>query len=312
MHLASRAHLGVAAAVLLGGTVVAVQWPRPAATSAADIEIPSIEPVVVDRPVVKHADYCRRELVYADQTRMLVLQTFDATGHVTEKRVYGNGQLESRVEREYDGAGRLIRETEHAAAGKRGVTTYRYDAAGRRVEEIRRRPSSQVPMIITYRYDRAGRETEVLEDLDGDGTPDSARLETYNARGHLATVRHHADPATRRGGELERYAYDGDQLVSITLPARSDMPSMPHVTSYRYDARGRLASQNSAELEVVYFYDAADRLIEAHLSPVDPDHGGYRAHTFRYDAAGNLLESQTLDGFGRKPLATDTYSYDCW
>jgi RHS repeat-associated protein len=216
---------------------------------------------------------------------------YDEAGHGAGKGVLTSvTELSGSESRSYDAAGRVSSVTK-CVSGVCYTLAYGYDAAGRLARVTY--PDGE---IVTYGYDAQGRVRSV-------GGYVSAL--TYNARSQLLT-------ASYANGTTSSYTYaDARQwLTGVTVASSA---GTLYQASYGYDAGGRVASMSSSTnpmSNLSYAYDALGRLTGV---------SGSQAHSFTYDAVGNMTSNTQLGGYQyadathRHAVTTagsGTYTYD--
>jgi RHS repeat-associated protein len=201
---------------------------------------------------------------------------YDDVGFVRAKQ-YSDGTKTSYV---YDALRRLVEANEPGAA-----VAFEYDADGNILKE------TQNDQVISYSYDAAGNCTQLRTPA---GTERSFQ---YDTRRRVIAIE---DPQC---GRFE-FAYDEtDHLRSIVYPNNAKLwleydghGKLAHqyvewnfrrllAREYRYDKRGRLHEAKLEQGVRRYEYDAVEQL----LGVV----GAGAQERYRYDAAGNLIESDS-------------------
>ncbi len=224
---------------------------------------------------------------------------------------------------EYDGSGRLIKETD----GLGHEMSYTYDASGNRLTQstTRTTPNGVETLTTTYEYDKLGR---LLKTTDPDTTftrtvydevgrqkeshdklgrvtkyeyDDMGRLvlstypdltteqTTYDGEGHRLTFKN-------RAGRVTKFTYDKlGRRTKTTYPDET-------FTENVYDSAGRLKETKDARGNTTFYgYDAAGRRTSVKV----PLGGGAFAETvFTYDANGNQKTVRDAN------LHAVTYEYD--
>ena len=173
-----------------------------------------------------------------DAERQRVAYAYDAGGRVVGMRTLGEISVTDRYVR--DDAGRLLESVREGG----GRTSYRYDAEGRRVEEVRRTEDGTVLGTTTWEHGPHGPTRETRS--DGGGRVRWVFELRYDAGGRLAErvtreanavrgISHSHAPQPGR----EVYAYrDGGRTVETESFAPDGAPRGRKVE--RFDARGRL------------------------------------------------------------------------
>jgi|GEM_PF-3344609 len=186
----------------------------------------------------------------------------------------------------YDSYGRIVREE----AGKE-LRVHRYDEAGLLVETTTTFEDS-APVVTRYTTDARGLVvvSRRVVDYGEDGGPMLvAGVNTYDARGRL--VKEASIDAS--GANHVTYAWDGQRLVGSDhdYPDSDEFCSPTPPVKHEEDAQGRIIRQE--------FRDTPE-LCE-----------GQRDETWRYDAAGNLVEHRVKSLDGNEDSVT-TFDYGCW
>jgi len=230
----------------------------------------------------------------------VISMEYDAKGRLMARTTAANTPVASTKHMTYDGAGRLISETDPAGRtvlynyDKRGrrtqtttalnhSTTVVYDAVGRKLSE-----TDAAGNVTQWTYDSLGRGL-TKTDANGETT-----TREYDAAGHLITL-------TDAKGDVHRFEYDlmGNQTALIYPDGSKE--------SSTYDTSGlTLSFTNRSGATRTFEYDNRGREIHSEWSD------GTQAVTKAYDAAGRMtLEdngvsriSFTYDASGR--LASQT------
>lgn len=262
-------------------------------------------------------DWRGNVIAETDQAGNTTRYAHDLAGQQTAVTVAEGTPVAATTFYVYDGAGRLIRQTDPLGRN----TVYTYDPVGRLIQVSR-------PMgnITTYEYNAASQRI-ATHDANGYDT-----LYFYDVRGRLilgvyedstdASVTY--DDAGRLASHTDQdnltttYAYDNaGRLISVRSPIHQ-LPNLP-TASYTYDTVGNLTSIMDARGNVTSFqYDALNQ----QTRKTWPDN---TYETYGYDAVGNLtqhvLAVGTLDevthGFQYNAMnrltqatyGTQTYSY---
>lgn len=273
-----------------------------------------------------------RLVAYTDPAGKETRYTRDALGNLTALSKPG-GATETFA---YDATNRLIRHTD--AMGR--ATSYRYDAVGNMVErglpdgtiircrhdELGRLTTVHAPDDeVTFKYDPSGRLIEARnrnahyvyahDKLDRITSVEFRHvgrrlLYTYDAAGNRSSVALDSEEPTVFGHDA------GGRLIRIQIPRAGTL-------GFEYDASGRLIRKSYPNgLRTVYRYDVlghvsrmetlgqSDTLVSTIRYTSDPgglklarDEMGASLVSYRYDAAGQLLEMSGADG-------VVTYLYD--
>ncbi|HEY5723948.1 MAG TPA: LysM peptidoglycan-binding domain-containing protein [Allosphingosinicella sp.] len=207
----------------------------------------------------------------------------------------------------YDRRGLLKSETRDSAGGLQLLTSFGYDAFGRRTSETD--PALELRKTA---YDRIGR---VVSRTDA---ANAVERFTYDARGNMLT-------STDRTNKVTTYTYDRfNRKVTMTTPEgltittirnahgeRTDVtqtvmivpgpaPDVTTTTTYGYDKNGNLKTVTDAAGQRVNNYDKAGRLFE------EIDGRGIKT-SYSHDAANRIVTRKVDDG-GLN--LTTTYEYD--
>ncbi len=194
-----------------------------------------------------------------------------------------------------------------------GVTsTYSYDTLSR-LENLEHSRSGSVLAAYDYTVNAVGDRTRVDH-------PDGSRVEyTYDARRRLLKESHFAAGGTRVFEQSYSYDAVGNRLSATDL-AGSTLSYSYNVldqlltvgdTSFSYDPRGNLQSQNVAGAVTTYTFDPENQLAEV-STPGETIRFGYDAlgeRLFRADASGQtnfLVDSNSLTGVSQVLADFDT------
>ncbi len=232
--------------------------------------------------------------------------TYDSRGNTTSWRGPGGGVTTY----EYDGRDRLVTVTDPVG----GVTTHAYDELGSRTST-----TDANGRTTRYAYDGLGRLLSERRPLGGEDqrvydeagqlvayTDFDGRRTTYEYDPNGALLARTADGepremATRTASGLRARYEDGLGVTTWAYDARGRLAE--HVTAagdvlaYTYDEAGRLARRVSPVGVVSYHYDAAGRLSRV----TDPAGGSTR---YGYDVGGNLGSVERPNG------VVTTFAYD--
>lgn len=235
----------------------------------------------------------------------------------------------------YDASGHVLREEDDTDADGTPdiVITSTYDDQGHRTHtETDRGADGSVDESATFTFED-GRLVREETDEDGDGTPDSVHVLTYDDQGRLVREEYDDDgngrtdrvqelsydegsehPARREQG-FERRTYEYDEAGHLTREVISSRTRrrrryrVQSVVVYEYDPEGRrtLEEYQTPSGEVTtynrYAYDARGSMVR-----VESD-GDVTTTAITYDEAGNPLREE-IDEVGDKRL--ETFSYDCF
>ncbi|PKN57506.1 MAG: hypothetical protein CVU56_10930 [Deltaproteobacteria bacterium HGW-Deltaproteobacteria-14] len=185
----------------------------------------------------------------------------------------------------YDSYGSLVRE-----ATADSVRNHRYDAAGNLLETVTTWKDAP-PVTSTYTTDARGLIVASRELIgDDDGAPTLvAAVNTYDARGRLVRE----SSIGPEGVHHVTYQWKGQRLVASDhdFPDSDEFCAPTPPIKHEEDAQGRTIREEFRETPGMCEDD--------------------RDETWRYDAAGNLVEHRvhTLSG---EPDVVTTYEYGCW
>ncbi|MDO8586316.1 MAG: cysteine peptidase family C39 domain-containing protein [Armatimonadota bacterium] len=215
--------------------------------------------------------------------------TYDDDGNKTSVSTrFGTTQYQ------YDIASRLARVDSPA-----GAFTFRYNAAGQRIEQIG--PASKT----LYRYDSKGRLVSV-RNLHPDDSPITTHDYVRDSLGNPVQVMEYDGT----GNSRTYYQYDAlDRLVSETRTGGA----APYHYHYTYDWAGnRLTRTDGTGQTIAYSYDEANRMRTAGAATFEYDDNGNTLNK----TEGSLVTSYQWDSRNKLVRAdlpgaeTITYSYD--
>jgi YD repeat-containing protein len=225
-----------------------------------------------------------------------------------------DGIPDAVISRTFDSAGRPLTEDSHRDDAPDRRKTFDYDGAGRLIRETHSLRTGKTISVTTHRYDRAGHEIEIAIDENADGKADWITYKTYDGQGRLATMRENVKAGTARRGVGTWYRYDAkDRLV--LMKQDNDGDGSPNLeTAHTYNDRGQLVEKHShwyepgmAEEVFTYTYDSAGRLLG------ETDRYGF-TWVHHYDSNGRLIDKvrevppKLPD---RTPMIRITYDYNC-
>jgi YD repeat-containing protein len=209
----------------------------------------------------------------------------------------GNGM---RTEFTYDAVGRLASEVRASnSAGQSSTTSYRYNAAGLRIEVIRA-DGTALASTTRYTYDALGRLSKTIDPrgvalAEGVGDWEKAERARLGYASDLSTLTAEARAATQ-AVLLDRYAteirYDDagrvKQIVRQVGSATSNVTSTL-IDSTEYDVFGNAVKMTDARGYSRYqVFDKLDRVVQ------EIDAESY-LNVYTYDAFDNRLNSLRLD-----------------
>jgi len=283
-----RGRLALVAALV--AAVVGAADRESAAIRAAELELRVPEDATAARLPVRYPGACRTEVEFFEhKLQSVAFNIFDPHGRVRATLLMQGNRHTGTSWNQYDADGQVVREGWHFLDSGSSVSSFRYDRAGHKVEE--------------------------LHDLDADGRPDELSINVYDRDGRLVTRRSHVDPQDRTGGDRTTYAYDGGRLVFERLYSDDGRPAF--YVRYKHNDRGLVveeeshwypteARQHEPRFVHRFTYDAEDRMLFKHVIG-----GAGLTFAYRYDEAGNPTSYETRRADGTV-TCRETYHYDCW
>jgi YD repeat-containing protein len=250
-----------------------------------------------------------RRVIVTDFHGETTTSQYDTLGRVVTT-TFPDGSSQSYT---YTSSGQIA-----AVTDRHGTTQYQYDSDERLTsvtdangatisytyDDFGRTQTVTTPSGTTnYGYDTYGRLTSVI-DADGAET-----RYTYDEHGNKATMMY-------PNGTITEYGYDTlNRLISVET--RTMTNDLLAAYTYTLDAKGQRTHVEEQPIgrRIDYEYDAADRLIEEHIS--DPVLGN-RTISYTYDPVGNRLtkdDNGVLTAYSddNDRLLTETgsaYTYD--
>ena len=215
-----------------------------------------------------------------------MLSSKDANGNITSYEYDLNGNCVRKttpdglvMEMTYDSQNRMLTASAVVDENTRYTVSYQYDALGRLASY-----TDEEGNVFTTEYDSMGNVTAVS---DANGV--SFTRTQYDAAGNVIKT-------TNAANSVTEYSYDNrNNLTGIISDKGADTQS---VTSYTYDAFGRIISVSDAENGVTSAtYDNIGNI----LSITDPNGG---TTTYKYDSMNRMTES--VNAIGSK----NTYTYN--
>jgi YD repeat-containing protein len=278
---------------------------------------------------------------------------YDAMGNVTMTKAWGPGATDSDspARMSYDALGRLtaVIDATHKIGDGYGLTTYRYNLAGKVVQQTQYAKGSVSaadpdPAAISVddrttktEYDEQGNAIHVV---DPEGVSqyfayDKRGLQTdswYIGQGLSYTKDAAFGQFTRTYDELGRIVTDSYQSVIQQYNAFGEMTGKQQgtdITFYEYDAAGRTWRTNQGGRDEIYVYDLLGRRT-AVVTSDGADSYNYDIKTYtvstanatsisdyyldrveyKYDAEGNVIRETARSRGGNLPVTT--YVYDRW
>lgn len=223
----------------------------------------------------------------------------NATGRTDHEQTYtappnGNaptpnaGDTGRKANAEYDGNGRLVKETDPSG----NVTTHEYDDRGNETKTVENQGTSQERVKET-KHDKADRVTESIDALG------IVTRYVYDKNGNVKEL---IEAAGRADQRKTLYDYNNlNQLIRQT-------DALGNVNEYRYDAFGNKIGQTlakgKAEERVESFeYDGNNQLVKQ-------TNGEGEVTRFEYDGAGNQTKVITAEGLPEERERTFEYDRD--
>jgi RHS repeat-associated protein len=194
----------------------------------------------------------------------------------------------------YDGAGRLISDTDASGAVHRNV----YDDAGKVIQEsVAKKSTSPDQVVKTAKYDLAG---QVLSETDAN---DNTTSYVYNALGSVRSVTLPGDSTIPKNVITRQY----DKIGRFT----NQQDLMGHVDLYAYDPDGRELShteQGKNGKESLTTRKMFDKV--GNMRFETDRNGSTQEHI--YDKLGRLVQTNlnVSDLTGTKTMHTNKYTYD--
>ena len=196
----------------------------------------------------------------------------------------------------FDGAGRPVAEAlllDGDSRQEQPLGSWRYDALGQRVEEVRvdYLPEGERFLTATYAYNAWGNASRVSR-ADG-----SVQIDEYDPRLHRRVT------GVEGGERLETYFNEHHQPVLVN---RVDtLGQETQVESRTYDGLGRCLSRldignNCTE----YFYDLFDRVVRTLETPADGSPAREKIMVYAPGTSEQLVQSISVDG---KQVGSRTY-----
>jgi YD repeat-containing protein len=204
---------------------------------------------------------------------------------------------------EYDLMGNMIRSIDRAGRAKNFI----YAANGKLLSQTwEGAGTGGQDRVFTYSYNDAdqvtsiaeGETTQITRTYDG-----AARLSSETVSGLAVSFGYdgsqNINSVTYPSGTVAGYVYDARNQLSQIKQNNSLIIQLSH------DADGRVVKKELGNgLEEIYTYDAASRLTQMELRSIQNPANVLLHHNYGYDAVGNRIYTQYLDGTG------DVYAYD--
>lgn len=225
--------------------------------------------------------------------------SLDGQGNLLESTDTPVDQRKSQItDYEYDAKDQLIRQTD--AEG--GVVEFRYDGAGNRI--LLQDP---VGNITTWVYDNLNRVAEERDPFFNDGRtiaeavvaleqPSGADCDSNTGAEHV-TLRCYDEDGNEtekidRNARRSEYDYDHAGRLTAERWYEADTDSLVRTITFSYDIVGNMLTADDPDSSYAFTYDALNRLISADNNPDGSLDVPRVVLTYRYDAAGNVIETQ--------------------
>ncbi|MBC7247849.1 MAG: RHS repeat-associated core domain-containing protein [Actinobacteria bacterium] len=242
------------------------------------------------------------------ETRQVVTKyAYDPSGNRTLERPPGSGP---GTRREYDLAGRVVKETDPSGAVKR----YSYDLAGNLTGEIVEKWEGG-EIVTTHAYDALSREVMVTRPNPDDPSSPILTSYSYGANAKRAETYEEKNPSLKKAVD---YLYDP---LGRLLSEKRHYEGGVAETLRAYDRCGNEVSLREPDTaEKVKEYDLAGRLLKVTARGVDlgerdgqgePMLRDLTLEEYAYDPAGRKASSRAPYGSGASWEGTlTTYAYD--
>ena len=222
-----------------------------------------------------------------------------------------DGIADAVIERKFDADGRGVWERWERKDAPLRTAVFGYDARGLLAREDVRveKPERRLAWFETYEYDEAGRRTAESLDEDADGKPDWRTETDYGEHGPTAQ-REQIEVATGRVLLNRWYEYDDDGALTIEKVDNDGDGTVNLHIDHEYADDGRLAKKtrhwmdNDYISEVSTFdYDADGRVVAENTK--------LATTAYTYDSAGNLLTEERIHPSTGSVSTRTTYDYGC-
>jgi uncharacterized delta-60 repeat protein/RHS repeat-associated protein len=268
--------------------------------------------------LIRRTDRNGRVIVYTyDEEQRLVSECWydtaaDADATVNPRNV---------IQFVYDADGRLASESDFFS-----LTSYTYDAAGRRTSETTTRVN--VPTVtLQTQYDESGNRTSSAAIVGG--VADFQTDYVYDAFGRVIGISQHGQDGGNpvatidvglsydQNGQVQTIDRSLDTQLVVTSQFTYDAQGRPIGLVHRqgetilatytwsYDAAGRLVDMTTADSTAHYTYDEVDQLTGATYTGNAP-----ADESFTYDLNGNRVGNGYVIGPNNQLLSDGTYRYE--
>lgn len=196
----------------------------------------------------------------------------------------------------FDGAGRPVAEAlllDGDSRQEQPLGSWRYDALGQRVEEVRvdYLPDAERFLTTTYAYNAWGN-TSRINRADG-----SVLIDEYDPRLHCRVT------GVEGGERLETYLNEHQQPVLVNRV--DSLGQVTQVESRTYDGLGRCLSRlDVGNNRTEYFYDLFDRVVRTLETPADGSPAREKVMVYAPGTSERLVQSIRVDG---KLVGSRTY-----
>lgn len=217
---------------------------------------------------------------------LVQLEKRDEEGRlILEEKYYGDGTIESRIERTFNEKGlpQLQREFSGVSSAPDQETTYRYSAAGRLEEATIKYQDGS----FTYRkftHDEAAN-SETINIVDEDGEYEGKEFRKYDSEGRILAEVIHDDSGKLEEDVTREYDEHGLILSRITV-----FPDDYKTTEQ-------------------FLYERNDQGLILHRRIVDEEEKLLRADEFDYDEKGNTIR-HTAQDFNQGWAIVDEWTYN--
>ncbi len=228
---------------------------------------------------------------------------YDPAGNLTVMKDYryteAGGLLYRYTQRQYDGFGRMIGESEIDCSGSEPTEeelasrriSYTYDDNNRLTEVTYPEGFDSQVSKLAYVYGDYGR-LQKIQAVTAAGTKD-LRIYTYDAMGYVATIQDDRSGLGGTGYTLKSYSYDRlERPISITVTDSEKSGEVEKYT-YAYDKNGQIVTETKKN-----FYP------ESGIGRID------KTWEYTYDPLGRLLTTIVTDNQSGEVKTQKAYTYD--
>lgn len=228
---------------------------------------------------------------------------YDPAGNLTVMKDYryteAGGLLYRYTQRQYDGFGRMIGESETDCSGSEPTEeelasrriSYTYDDNNRLMEVTYPEGFDSQVSKLAYVYGDYGR-LQKIQAVTAAGTKD-LRIYTYDAMGNVATIQDDRSGLGGTGYTLKSYSYDRlERPISITVTDSEKSGEVEKYT-YAYDKNGQIVTETKKN-----FYP------ESGIGRID------ETWEYTYDPLGRLLTTIVTDNQSGEVKTQKAYTYD--